>query len=221
MSRIAYQKSVMIEHMLERYTHDCSDCALLACFVLHSHALLSNLAQIARDLLKYLGCGSSKLSNGSKEVERWFQTTNATTSPTTRTTTSTCSTRSTITASSSGTSSSKTADKPAESSLASSLLEKWVWGLMSLPVVQHLAQAGVNDGFQQPLLRHHVSMILGPTQKFFGEVGWCEATMLDNEILNVHHKSFTKYIKLQLIFITSQCLCHFFNGSWAPIVAHW
>ena len=40
-----------------------------------------------------------------------------------------------------------------DSKLAIILLQKWCWGTMSLPLLQSLAAAGVQDGLQQPLLR--------------------------------------------------------------------
>ena len=44
-------------------------------------------------------------------------------------------------------------DKVDESKLAILLLEKWAWGDMSLPMLQSIAEAGVEDGLGQPLLR--------------------------------------------------------------------
>ena len=40
-----------------------------------------------------------------------------------------------------------------QSKLALKLLEAWCWGTMSLPVLQQLASAAVEDGLQDPLLR--------------------------------------------------------------------
>ena len=39
------------------------------------------------------------------------------------------------------------------SKLALMLLERWCWGSMSLPVLQQLAAAAVEDGLTDPLLR--------------------------------------------------------------------
>ena len=39
------------------------------------------------------------------------------------------------------------------SKLAKLLIEKWCWGAMSLPLLQRLARAAVQDGLVQPLLR--------------------------------------------------------------------
>ena len=39
------------------------------------------------------------------------------------------------------------------SKLASTLLQQWCWGSLSLPQVQLLAQAAVDDGAQDSLLR--------------------------------------------------------------------
>ena len=47
------------------------------------------------------------------------------------------------------------------SKLASVLLQKWCWGLMSLPLLQMLASASVEDGLEQPLLRYPCCMCLG------------------------------------------------------------
>ena len=40
-----------------------------------------------------------------------------------------------------------------KSKLASTLLEQWCWGKLSLPQLQVLAQAAVDDGAQDSLLR--------------------------------------------------------------------
>ena len=39
------------------------------------------------------------------------------------------------------------------SKLASLLLQRWCWGMMSLPLLQRLASSAVQDGLEQPLLR--------------------------------------------------------------------
>ena len=46
------------------------------------------------------------------------------------------------------------------SNLATVLLQKWCWGLMSLPMLQLLASAAVQDGLEQPLLRLSICMWL-------------------------------------------------------------
>ena len=44
------------------------------------------------------------------------------------------------------------------SKLASVLLQKWCWGLMSLPMLQLLASSAIEDGLDQPLLRSSICM---------------------------------------------------------------
>ena len=48
-----------------------------------------------------------------------------------------------------------------DSKLASVLLQKWCWGLMSLPLLQLLASSAVQDGLDQPLLRSNFCMWVG------------------------------------------------------------
>ena len=50
-----------------------------------------------------------------------------------------------------GSSSSK--DNVGDSSLAKLLLERWAWGTISLPFLQRVAAAAVEDGLDKPLLR--------------------------------------------------------------------
>ena len=54
----------------------------------------------------------------------------------------------------------------ARGKLAQKLLERWCWGAMSLPVLQELAAAGVEDGIADPFLRRLVFFF------FLGGGGW-------------------------------------------------
>ena len=51
------------------------------------------------------------------------------------------------------------ADQSDESRLGALLLERWAWGGMSLPMLQRLAAAGIDDGLHQPLLRHCIQKL--------------------------------------------------------------
>ena len=51
------------------------------------------------------------------------------------------------------TSSSSTHTGQVTSKLARKLLERWCWGKMSLPTLRELAEAGVQDGIDDELLR--------------------------------------------------------------------